>query len=141
MKLRVRLFCMLAVCALLLIACAHQSEEVSYVKPGLLDRPGPMPVYPSQSIDAHEEGKVVLHVTVAVDGSAQGVEVKWSSGIARLDRAAMQAVQRWRFKPATSGGMPVAADIDVPVNFQLKEYLPALKPGQVTKSAPPTKQE
>ena len=32
-------------------------------------------------------------------------------------RAALEAVRRWRFKPATQGGQPVVADVIVPLDF------------------------
>ena len=30
---------------------------------------------------------------------------------------ALEAVRRWRFKPATQGGQPVVADVIVPLDF------------------------
>ena len=34
-----------------------------------------------------------------------------------LDRAAMEAVRRWKFKPAVRGGQAVAAEVIVPLEF------------------------
>lgn len=36
----------------------------------------------------------------------------------RLDNAALDAVRKWKFKPATLGGRPVAVYYTVTVNFQ-----------------------
>ena len=34
-----------------------------------------------------------------------------------LDRAAMEAVRRWTFKPATRNGQPIVTDVLVPITF------------------------
>lgn len=36
-----------------------------------------------------------------------------------LDEAAVDAVKAWRFAPASLGGVPVTAALDVPVSFEL----------------------
>jgi TonB family protein len=36
-----------------------------------------------------------------------------------LDEKAIEAVNRWRFRPATLNGLPVATQIAVEVNFRL----------------------
>ncbi len=56
------------------------------------------------SLRLGEQGTVVLTVMVKSDGSASDVEVKSSSGFARLDRAAADAVKTWRYNPATVDG-------------------------------------
>lgn len=81
----------------------------------------PAPDYPAQSRRLSEEGRVVLRVFVAADGSAQIVEIRHSSGYARLDRAAREAVAAWRFVPARSGEEKVAAWVLVPISFTLNE--------------------
>ena len=52
---------------------------------------------------------MLLHVFVAADGQASKVDIRESSGFERLDRAARDAVQRWRFVPARQGDKAVAA--------------------------------
>jgi TonB family protein len=42
------------------------------------------------------------------------------SGARELDRAAVEAVRRWRFAPATRGGQPVEGSVQVPITFNLK---------------------
>ena len=56
-----------------------------------------------------EQGRVLLRVVVTAAGLAEQVELKASSGTERLDRAAIDAVKRWRFVPARQGDQPVAA--------------------------------
>ena len=50
-----------------------------------------------------EQGTVVLLIHISPAGSPQGVDVQQSSGFKRLDDAARDAVQRWRFLPGGQG--------------------------------------
>lgn len=80
----------------------------------------PKPPYPFLSRRLGEEGTVHLRVHVNVDGSVAKLELKHGSGYARLDQAAMNTVQNWRFVPARQGAQPVAAWVVVPINFTLR---------------------
>lgn len=75
--------------------------------------------YPMASARRHEEGRVVLRVLIGSDGIPQRVEVEESSGFPQLDRAAREAVQKWRFSPGTRNGVPYAAWGRVPIEFHL----------------------
>ena len=81
----------------------------------------PKPDYPSQSRLRKEQGVVKLRVHVTEDGRAGEVTLQTSSGFDRLDRAALDAVKRWRFRPARRAGTPVAAWANVPVRFELQD--------------------
>ena len=80
----------------------------------------PAPNYPSISRRLGEQGKVLLRVQVAVDGTADSVVLQTSSGSSRLDQAALAAVKKWRFVPAKRGGQAVAASVVVPVSFSIE---------------------
>lgn len=80
----------------------------------------PAPAYPALSRRIGEEGRVVLRVRVGATGAAEDVQVHGSSGHARLDNAARESVQRWRFVPARRGEDPVAAWVLVPISFKLE---------------------
>ncbi len=80
----------------------------------------PKPVYPHASRRLGEQGKVLLRVFVSAAGLAEKVEIKLSSGFARLDQAAEDAVARWRFVPAKRGEQAFAAWVQVPITFQLE---------------------
>lgn len=80
----------------------------------------PAPAYPPLSRRMREEGKVMLRVQVTAEGLPAQVDLAESSGYARLDAAAREAVQRWRFVPAKQGGQPVAAAVIVPIVFKLE---------------------
>lgn len=80
----------------------------------------PKPSYPNLSRRLNEQGTVLLRVFVTSAGNATTVELKQSSGFARLDRAAQEAVQDWKFVPAKRGEQPVDAWVVVPIKFSLK---------------------
>ena len=79
----------------------------------------PKPVYPPMSRRFGEEGKVMLKVRVTPQGTAEQVDIQTGSGYSRLDSAAREAVQRWRFVPARRGDEAVAASVIVPITFAL----------------------
>ncbi len=79
----------------------------------------PAPAYPALARRLGEQGRVLLRVYVLADGTAGQVEIRESSGHERLDRAAREAVARWRFVPARQGERPVAAWVLVPISFNL----------------------
>jgi protein TonB len=62
--------------------------------------------YPAAARANGVEGRLVLTVTVASDGTVLKVEVA-NSVEESLDAAAMAAVRTWRFKPAFACGKPV----------------------------------
>ncbi|MCM2306621.1 MAG: energy transducer TonB [Sulfuritalea sp.] len=80
----------------------------------------PQPIYPHASRRLGEQGQVLLRVYVSAAGLAEKVELKLGSGFARLDRAAQEAVGRWRFVPARRGEQTIAAWVQVPITFQLE---------------------
>jgi len=77
--------------------------------------------YPPISKRMGEQGKVMLRVRVSPEGHAETVDLVTSSGFPRLDKAAVDAVKKWRFVPAKLGSQAVAATVKVPVNFTLND--------------------
>ena len=77
------------------------------------------PVYPVDSVRRAEQGAVVLLVHIAPNGLPRGVDVAQSSGYARLDAAARDAVATWHFVPAVKDGAPIPFDMEFRVVFQL----------------------
>lgn len=80
----------------------------------------PKPVYPAASKRLGEQGKVIVRVLIAADGTAQDAEVRQSSGYERLDRAALETVRKWRYVPGKRAGVPEAMWFNVPINFVLE---------------------
>jgi protein TonB len=80
----------------------------------------PPPLYPAQSRRLGETGRVILRVLVTERGMPERVELRTSSGSRRLDGAALETVQRWKFVPARQGDTPVSAWVLVPILFTLE---------------------
>lgn len=80
----------------------------------------PAPAYPSLSRRLREQGTVLLRVYVDASGAPVQIELKQSSGHARLDQTAPETVRRWRFQPARQGSSAVAGWVIVPISFILR---------------------
>jgi TonB family protein len=81
----------------------------------------PKPQYPESARSAGKEGRVLLRVLVDAQGKSKTVEVNLSSGSDALDRAAVDAIQRWRFSPARHGDQPVESWVRIPIDFRLTD--------------------
>jgi len=77
----------------------------------------PPPDYPRAALRRRESGDVLLRVHVGPDGVPRSVDLISGSGSRYLDRAASDAVRKWRFRPAMRGGQPVSAAVQVPTSF------------------------
>jgi protein TonB len=80
----------------------------------------PPPAYPMVARQRGQEGRVLLRVTIGGDGAVRVARVKVSSGFAALDDAALNAVRKWVFMPASIGGVRVEDTIDLPIVFSLR---------------------
>lgn len=79
----------------------------------------PSPRYPPQSRRLREQGLVVLKVLIDERGTACEIEIESSSGHARLDDAAREAVERAAFRPYVEDGAPRRALVLIPIEFSL----------------------
>jgi protein TonB len=79
----------------------------------------PTPRYPPQSRRLREQGLVVLRVVIDERGTASSIEIESSSGHARLDAAAREAVMRAAFRPYIEDGEPRRALVLIPIEFAL----------------------
>jgi len=84
-------------------------------------RETPRPNYPENARRKGREGTVLLRVLVNEEGQAKTIEINKSSGDDSLDRAAREAIQRWRFIPARYGQKAVESWIRIPVDFRLAD--------------------
>jgi TonB family protein len=86
------------------------------------DPKNPKAKYPAMSLRLGEEGRVIVDVTVADDGSVLDAKIDTSSGFDRLDHAAVETVLRsWRFVPGSVGGVPQKMEAKVALSFKLSE--------------------
>lgn len=75
------------------------------------------PVYPPQAKTLRMTG--VVKVEVTIDEQGQVAAVQNSTGPSLLQRAAADALRKWKFKPFTKDGQPVKAKGFVNFNFNL----------------------
>ncbi len=76
------------------------------------------PVYPARAQRMGVEGNVQLRITISAEGKVS--DVKILAGLPHgLNEAAMDAVRRWRFNPASAGDKPVESMLNVSVGFKL----------------------
>ena len=107
---------------------AQQRESTASRQGSVLDvgpdtsRPQPIfmpdPDYPRALRKRKIQGICVLGLTVDEHGTARNLHVMRSLD-KRLDQNAIDAVKRWKFKPAMRDGKPVAVLTSVEVDFRL----------------------
>lgn len=81
----------------------------------------PVLTYPRASRDLGESGTVVLKVLVDEQGRPKEIEVAKSSGHARLDQQALQAMRRARFQPHIEDGAARPVWVMAPQTFTLED--------------------
>jgi periplasmic protein TonB len=79
----------------------------------------PTPQYPPLAKMARIQGTVRLEAIISTDGTIQDLKV--ISGHPLLVKAAMEAVQRWRYQPTLLNGEPVQVITEIDVNFTLAD--------------------
>lgn len=67
-----------------------------------------------------QQGQVVVRLTVLPSGLVDKAELVESSGVAALDRAALDTLRLWRLQPALRAGAPIASRIEIPIKFVLE---------------------
>jgi len=77
------------------------------------------PPYPGSEIRLNREGTVSVRVLIGVDGRVKAVEQISATSQAFFDATRRQALAKWRFKPATRGGVPQESWKVMNVRFEL----------------------
>jgi protein TonB len=78
------------------------------------------PNYPSSLLKSGTGGRVLISCVVDETGKVVSATVKQSAH-PDLDKAAIAAVNKWKFKPASKAGRNVKAKCVVPFNFEVKK--------------------
>ncbi len=78
----------------------------------------PAPAYPPQAAAARVQG--IVKVQAEVDRNGNVASARVISGPPMLRDAAVDAVQRWRYRPFLVGGRPVSASATAMVEFELQ---------------------
>src|SRR4029077_20403385 len=75
------------------------------------------PTYPLDAKMKHIQGAIMLHAIIGKDGRITNLE--FLGGPPELKKAAMDAVQKWIYKPTLLLGKPVEVDTTIRVEFRL----------------------
>lgn len=79
---------------------------------------GPLPIYPEAARRARIECTVFLQSVIDKGGLVTEIEIEKPCPFG-LSEAAVTAVERWRYAPATLKGLPVAVYMNLTVGFKL----------------------
>jgi TonB family protein len=78
------------------------------------------PKYPDAAKKAEKEGEVVLQATIDENGIPQDIIALTDIGFG-LEEAAIEALKKTTFRPATKGGEPISKQVAIPYKFTLKD--------------------
>jgi TonB family protein len=79
------------------------------------------PTYPDRARERGTEGWVDLEFTVAKDGTTRDAVVRAAEPAGTFDRAALDAVKRWRYEPRVVGDTAVEQRVQTRLRFRLAE--------------------
>jgi protein TonB len=86
--------------------------------PVLIDRVTPR--YPTVDARLRREGRVIILTVVEKDGAVGSTKVLRSVSDS-IDNAAVEAVKKWLYRPASLNGRPVRVSLVVSIDFALRE--------------------
>ncbi|MDE0466861.1 MAG: energy transducer TonB [Candidatus Poribacteria bacterium] len=79
------------------------------------------PKYPESAKKAEKEGVVLLEATIDENGVAKDIKALTNLGFG-LEAAAIEALKKATFRPATKGGEPITLEkVQIPYEFKLKD--------------------
>jgi TonB family protein len=80
------------------------------------------PVYPSAARNLGKEGSIMINVLISETGDViQTAVIGGDKGSLGFDKAAENAIRKWKFSPAEKGGVPVRVWKPVTIGFKLKK--------------------
>jgi protein TonB len=79
----------------------------------------PPPEYHPIARQLRQQGTVVLNVLIREDGTVEDVQVLREIPRSRLNDAAVRAVERWTYTPASKDGVPVKVWKTEAIHFRL----------------------
>ena len=80
----------------------------------------PSPAYPEEARREHLEGTVIVEIRIDRSGRVETARVTQGSGKSILDDAAVAAVRKWSYRPATLNGEAIASLRRVRLVFRLE---------------------
>jgi TonB family protein len=131
---RALLFPLLALCQAIVVAqegpLISRTEEVVEAEP--VERG--LPDYPQRELRRGAEGWVAMSFMVSETGEVTDAMVESSSGGEGFERAALEALRKWRYRPAQVYGQAVESSLDTVIYFALGSGDPLRPPRKVVQS-------
>ncbi|HKS54100.1 MAG TPA: energy transducer TonB [Steroidobacteraceae bacterium] len=124
---------LLALCALMNAVHAAEESQPAVASPIELYK-GPKgialeaPPYPFSERQQGGEGWVIVNMMIDPNGKPYEATVVESTGNPVFEKAALAAVEKWRFEPATVNGTPIDAGGNYKLQFQLSGETGAKEP-------------
>lgn len=97
-------------------SAVSQPPDWRRVKPPKVRSAEP-PIHPDRGPGKDYSGKVRVDLIVEADGKPSHLRIARSSGYPDVDQAALDSVEKFRFRPATLDGKPVRVDMNIEVAF------------------------
>lgn len=79
------------------------------------------PAYPAARLRSQEDGKVTVKVLVGTNGRVKAIEQLSATGSDFFEATKRQALSKWRFKPATRGGVAEESWMTLSVTFRIQD--------------------
>lgn len=80
------------------------------------------PTYPAGALMQRQEGWVMLSFVISPAGEVEELMIEDSSGVPAFEEAAVEAVEDWRYSPATQNGQPTEqAMVKTQILFRLHD--------------------
>lgn len=76
------------------------------------------PQYPMKAVRDCLGGTVIVEFTVTVEGTVADAKILRSVHDGLFDKAALEAIRQWRFKPRIVDGKPVERRAELPLKFE-----------------------
>jgi TonB family protein len=96
------------------------------------------PVYPSEALEAGDEGVILLELNVTASGTVEQARILWSQ-CTRLEQAAVTAARQWQFAQVRVNGrlVPFTVVADIPFRLPTRFKERAGRPRACTWKEPP----
>lgn len=119
-----RRFVSLTLCSFALVASARALtvSEITDISPKVDEAPAPVrtpaPEYPASMRDSKVSGVVSVVLVVNEAGEVIAAEIGKSTN-EEFNAPALEAIRRWKFKPAKVAGAAVKVKVTIPVRFSV----------------------
>ena len=81
-----------------------------------------VPIYPEEARKNGIQGEVQVQILVGTDGLVkEATVISNKTGSKELEKAALDAVYKWKFNPGKLEGKPVQVHVIIPIKFKLKD--------------------